>query len=57
MNVLGVMITAGPVYTYVDFASGLNHPWLSANYSDGLAAGLSDSDWHNRFNINIGYYF
>jgi len=57
MNVLGMMVTAGSVYTYIDYASGLNHPWLSANYADGLAEGLADAEWQSRFNINIGYYF
>lgn len=56
-NGLGEMITVGSVVTYVDTADGRNHTWLSANYSDGLAAGLPDADLHSRFNINISYYF
>ena len=57
MNVLGVMVTAGSVYTYIDYASGLNHPWLGPNYTGGLAEGSEDASWQSRFNINIGYYF
>lgn len=57
MNVLGTMINAGPIYTYIDFASGINHPWLGPDYADALAEGSEDAEWHTRFNINVGYYF
>ncbi|MFP4089181.1 MAG: hypothetical protein ACLFUB_14785 [Cyclobacteriaceae bacterium] len=57
MNVLGMMLTAGPVYTYIDLASGLNQPWLGPNYENGLAEGQDSAAWHSRFNINFGYYF
>ncbi len=57
-NVLGVAITAGPVYTYIDFAMGKNHPWLGPGWTDSLAGGDgADDAWHSRFNINFGYYF
>lgn len=56
-NVTGMLISAGPTYTYVDFAVGRNHPWLGPFYGSGLAAGDPDDGWHGRFNINIGYYF
>lgn len=72
-NVLGALITAGNVYTYVDLASGYNHPWLSG-YFGGSAMGsgngldpslpVGESNpisrsafWNTRLNINIGYYF
>lgn len=72
-NVLGALITAGKVYTYVDIASGYNHPWLSG-YFGGSAMGsgygrdpslpVSETNpisrnayWNIRLNINIGYYF
>lgn len=72
-NVLGMLITAGKVYTYVDWAAGYNHPWLT-NYFGGNAFGTGrgvdpsqpisitnpiddDPGWNSRFNINIGYYF
>lgn len=57
MNVLGIMVTAGSVYTYIDYASGLNHPWLGSDYAGGLAEGSPNATWESRFNINIGYYF
>jgi hypothetical protein len=57
MNVLGCMLTAGHIYTYVDWAAGKNHPWLGPVWTTALAAGNTDADWHSRFNINIGYYF
>jgi len=57
MNVLGCMITAGPVFTYVDWAAGKNHSWLGPVWNEAFAAGTPGESWHNRFNINIGYYF
>lgn len=52
----GMMITAGNIYTYVDYAMGKNNAWLGA-WTDGLADGVADPEWNTRFNINIGYYF
>lgn len=67
MMVPGFMITAGKVFTYVDFAMGKNHPWLTDNFGTGLGAGKTDANglpvpvkdvkWNLRFNVNIGYYF
>lgn len=67
MIVPGFMVTAGKVYTYVDFALGKNHPWLTDSFGTGLGAGHLDEEgkplplvelpWNLRFNINIGYYF
>lgn len=57
MNVTGVLITAGNVYTYIDAAQGKNQPWLGPVWTDALAAGTPNADWEMRFNINIGYYF
>ncbi len=51
MNVLGVAISAGALYTYVDLVSAKNQPFVG-----GTMAGDSD-DWQTRFNINFGYYF
>lgn len=58
MNVLGVGVTTGPVFTFIDLASGKHMPWLNPDYDNSLGAGstLSDS-WETRFNINFGYYF
>ena len=52
----GFLITAGSIYTYVDWAFGKNNAWLGS-WTNGLAEGSPDADWENRFNINIGYYF
>ncbi|KPP98637.1 MAG: Phosphate-selective porin O and P [Bacteroidetes bacterium HLUCCA01] len=48
---------AGNVYTYFDLASGLNHPWLTSSFGQGLGPGVRDPRFNTRFNINIGYYF
>ena len=53
----GMLISAGPVYTYVDYAMGKNQPWLTGSFGKGLGTGVEDPDWNKRFNINIGYYF
>lgn len=53
----GVLITSGPVYTYVDLAIGKNQPWLTSDFGNGLGEGSDDARWNSRFNINIGYYF
>jgi len=67
MLVPGFLITAGNIWTYVDFAMGKNHPWLTDNFGTGMGAGqldaqgkpipVDDMDWNLRFNINVGYYF
>ncbi|MDX1391018.1 MAG: porin [Rheinheimera sp.] len=51
MNVTGVSVAAGGLFTYFDFVQGKNQPFVG-----GSAAGDSD-DTEQRFNINIGYYF
>jgi hypothetical protein len=56
-NVLGSALSAGPLYVYIDLASGRNHPWLGPDYGVALAEGGEENEWHTRFNINIGYYF
>ncbi|WP_422091791.1 porin [Tenacibaculum ovolyticum] len=57
MNVTGVLITAGNIYTYVDFAAGKNQPWLGPVWTRALADGTPNADWHFKFNVNIAYYF
>lgn len=56
-NILGFMVTAGSVYTYVDIAMGKNQPWLTNTFGKGLGMGDPDADWNIRYNINFGYYF
>ncbi len=57
MNVTGVLVTAGHLYTYIDYAAGYNHSWLGGNFVDDFSTGNPDANWEARFNINIGYYF
>lgn len=57
MNVTGVLVSAGNVYTYIDYAAGYNHSWLGGNFVDDFSKGNPDAEWEARFNINIGYYF
>ncbi|MDZ7683584.1 MAG: hypothetical protein U5J63_18200 [Fodinibius sp.] len=56
-NVLGFLVTAGKLYTYVDIASGKNQPWLTDDFGTGLGSGVQNPRLNTRFNINIGYYF
>ena len=51
MNVLGVAIAAGGLYTYLDLVRAKNQPFIG-----GTMAGDVDN-WQTRFNINFGYYF
>jgi len=37
MNVTGVLITAGNVYTYIDYAAGYNHSRLGGNFVDDFS--------------------
>ncbi len=57
MNVTGVLVTAGDLYTYIDYAAGYNHSWLGGNFVNDFASGNPDAKWEARFNINFGYYF
>lgn len=57
MNVTGVLISAGNVYTYIDAAWGKNQPWIGPVWTDALSKGTPNSDWEMRFNVNVGYYF
>ncbi len=57
MNVFGVLITAKPLYIYVDYASGLHQPWLGPQWENALTEGDEDNSWESRFNVNFGYYF
>ena len=53
----GVLITAGPIFTYIDYAMGKNQPWFTDDFGKGLGSGIEDAGWNYRFNINVGYYF
>ncbi|WP_245919110.1 hypothetical protein [Melittangium boletus] len=56
-NTIGALINTGPVFTYVDLATGKNNPWLGTHYGDALVEGSPTAPWETRFNINTGYYF
>ncbi|WP_371815871.1 hypothetical protein [Flavobacterium sp. CS20] len=57
MNVTGILVTAGNLYTYIDYLAGYNHSWLGGNFIDDFSVGIPDAKWEARFNINFGYYF
>ncbi|MCW8809027.1 MAG: carbohydrate porin, partial [Rhodanobacter sp.] len=50
MNVSGVSVAAGDLFTYFDFVTARNQPFIG-----GSMAG--DGKVEHRFNINFGYYF
>ncbi len=56
INTVGVMISAVPVYVYIDAIIGKNMVWLGGPL-DALAAGKANAGWKTRFNINIEYFF
>ncbi|NMH61155.1 porin [Alteromonas ponticola] len=51
MNITGLALAAGGLYTYFDFVTARNQPFVG-----GSSVG-NDDDTEQRFNINIGYYF
>jgi hypothetical protein len=51
MNVLGVAVTSGNLYTQIDFITAQNQPFIG-----GSLAGDAD-DMNSRLNVNFGYYF
>lgn len=53
----GMLITAGPIFAYVDYAMGKNQPWLTDSFGMGLGSGVENPSWNSRFNVNVGYYF
>lgn len=57
MNITGLLVTAAPVYVYIDYARGKHQPWLGPQWTNALAEGDPDNDWESRFNVNFGYYF
>lgn len=50
-NVVGTMITAGPVFTYVDVISGENMIFSGGDMTE------PDNERTTRVNVNFGYYF
>lgn len=50
MNVTGVAVTAGGLYTYFDFVVAENQPFIGGSM-------VGDGGTNKRFNINFGYYF
>jgi hypothetical protein len=51
MNITGIMVTSGSLYTLIDYAIGKNQPFLG-----GSLAGDS-TETNSRVNINFGFYF
>ncbi|WP_198675005.1 carbohydrate porin [Aliidiomarina taiwanensis] len=51
MNVTGVAVSAGGMFTYIDYVIGQNQPFI--NGSIGQDGGSTE----HRFNINFGFYF
>ena len=51
LNVAGVAVSAGGLYTYFDLLSAKNQPFV------GGSMGSDSGNWNTRFNINVGYYF
>lgn len=51
-NVTGCLLTAGRIYTYIDWIAGKNMWFIG-----GPGVGLTDDRWRSRFNVNIGFYF
>lgn len=50
MNVTGIAVTAGGVFTYIDFVTAKNQPFIGGSMA-------SEESVNHRFNINVGYYY
>lgn len=50
MNVTGMSVSAGPLFTYFDFIQARNQPFIGGSI-------IGEGDTERRFNINVGYYF
>ena len=55
-NVTGCLLTAGPVWVYIDYALGKHQAWLGPDW-EAFGAGTGSNKWNARFNVNVGYYF
>lgn len=56
VNTLGCLISANPVYVYVDLIAGKNAIWVGSD-NNAMAQGDPDAEWQYLFNVNFGYYF
>lgn len=54
-NVTGCSISAGALFTYVDWIAGRNM-WFAGGDGIGLDGGTAGK-WRSRLNINLGFYF
>src|SRR5699024_7454634 len=52
MNVTGVAVSAGGLYTYIDLIRAENQPFIGGTMDSAEKSGTN-----TRFNINFGYYF
>ena len=57
LNVTGVAISAGNIYTYVDVIRGKNTPFVGGQTFTTPFEGGEANSWETLFNINVGYYF
>ena len=64
-NVVGMSVSAGALFTYIDLVFGKNQPFTNPYITNGGFGGAQLTDlgsnfantWTTRFNINFGYYF
>lgn len=50
MNVTGVGVSAGALYTYFDYVIARNQPFVGSSM-------VSNTGTQHRFNVNVGFYF
>jgi hypothetical protein len=56
-NVVGCMISAGPVYTYIDVISAEDMTFMGGSMANNTDGWQSSNNRNTRININFGYYF
>ena len=52
MNVTGVSVASGGLFTYIDLITAENQPFIGGTFDSA-----TDGGTNTRFNINFGYYF
>ncbi|HMA84494.1 MAG TPA: hypothetical protein VKN73_02245 [Desulfosalsimonadaceae bacterium] len=56
-NVVGCLVAAGPVYTYIDVISAENMTFMGGSMANNLDGYQASNNRNTRLNINVGYYF
>jgi hypothetical protein len=57
MNITGVLVTTGPVNTFIEFIMAKNTPYVGAPSLHAFTTGDVNAEWEKIFNITVAYNF